>query len=176
MQVSLVLTVIGPDRPGIVEQLAQTIAAHEANWLESRMAHLAGQFAGILRARVPASHADRLERALVALGPTGLRITVARDAATEEPDERLRLSLELVGHDRPGIVRDISGVLAARGVNVEELATECEAAPMSGGVLFRATAELRAPRGVTLDELHRALEELASDLMVDVTLREAADP
>jgi glycine cleavage system regulatory protein len=50
---SLVLTVIGADRPGLVETLAQTIAEHGASWLESRMAHLAGHFVGLLRVSVP---------------------------------------------------------------------------------------------------------------------------
>ena len=51
---NLVLTLIGPDRPGLVEAVAQPIAANGGNWLESRMAHLGGKFAGILRVDVPA--------------------------------------------------------------------------------------------------------------------------
>ena len=170
VNVSLVLTVIGPDRPGIVERLAQTIASHEANWLESRMSHLAGQFAGLLRASVPEENAAALTAALGQLTADGLRVLIEQTASADTTAERRLLRLELVGNDRPGIVRDISRVLAERGVNVEDLATECNAAPMSGGMLFKATAELQAPRELSLEELHRTLEGLANDLMVEITL------
>jgi len=170
VNVSLVLTVIGPDRPGIVERLAQTIATHEANWLESRMAHLAGQFAGLLRASVHESRAAALTEALQQLEAEGLRVVIERAAAPQQATERRPLRLELVGSDRPGIVRDISRVLAERRVNVEDLTTECDAAPMSGGMLFRASARLDVPGDLSLDELRRTLEGLANDLMVEITL------
>jgi glycine cleavage system regulatory protein len=170
VNVSLVLTVIGPDRPGIVERLAQTIATHEANWLESRMAHLAGQFAGLLRASVPEDHAEALTQALKRLEASGLKVVIQRAEVGEPAAERRPMRLDLVGSDRPGIVRDISRVLAERGVNVEDLTTECAAAPMSGGLLFKASAELDVPAELSLEELHRTLEGLANDLMVEITL------
>jgi glycine cleavage system regulatory protein len=77
-----------------------------------------------------------------------------------------------VGNDRPGIVREIAQALARRGVNVDELATGCESAPMSGEVLFRATARLDVPEDVTLESLGEELEKIAADLMVDLTLGE----
>ena len=175
MEVFLVLTVIGPDRPGIVERLSEIIAAHESNWLESRMALLAGQFAGILRTSVSEQRVAALISALEGLKDESLRVVVERSTedeavttATMQP-----FVMELTGNDRPGIVRDISRVLAARGVNVEELASECVAAPMIGGMLFRATAQLRAPAAVSADELRRALEELANDVMVELTPAES---
>jgi glycine cleavage system regulatory protein len=170
VQVSLVLTLIGPDRPGIVERLARLLSAHDGNWLESRMAHLAGQFAGILRVEVDAARAEALAAALGALEPEGLRVHVAREPEAAPRQGRHTVRLELVGNDRPGIVREICRVLTARDVNIEELVTECDDAPMAGGRLFRAAAELRVPRGVALDDLHRELEALASDLMVEIQL------
>jgi glycine cleavage system regulatory protein len=170
---SLVLTVIGPDRPGLVEALAKTVADHGASWLESRMAHLAGQFAGLLRVAVPAPRADELSQALRALEARGLRVIVeaAREAVI---DTGPRLRLELVGLDRPGIVRDISRAIAERGVNVEELESHTSSAPMSGETLFHATAWLRPPREGSADELRSALEKLADELMVELSL-EIAD-
>jgi len=174
VNVSLVLTVIGPDRPGIVQQLAEIVAEHGANWLQSRMAQLAGQFAGILRVGVPEHKATALSAALEQLATEGLRIVIERTVTGYETGKRQSLRLDLVGSDRPGIVRDISRALAERGVNVEDLTTECDAAPMSGGTLFRATAELHAPHDVSLDELRATLEELSSDLMVEITLDEGS--
>lgn len=168
---SLVLTVIGPDRPGLVERLAQTIADHGANWLESRLAHLSGQFAGMVRVSVPADRAAELARALRAL--EGLRVDVeTADAATDARTPAL--VLELLGQDRPGIVREVSRALASRGVNVEELETACESAPMSGETLFRARARLRLPSDVGVETLREALEKLGDELMVDILLDDEA--
>ena len=173
MRRSLVLTLLGPDRPGLVEAMAALIARHGGNWLESRMASLAGEFAGILRVEVDDERAAALESALRSLeADQGLAILVKSGRETERAAGRL-LALELVGTDRPGIVREISQALAAKGVNVEELETECTSAPMTGETLFRARALLRLPRGAAEDELQRSVEAIAEDLMVDVTIEPA---
>ena len=170
MHLSLVLTVIGPDRPGLVELLARTIAEHEANWLESRMSHLEGQFAGLLRVSVAADRKEALSKALAELEGMGLHVMTRASEGPPPPSSHRSLRLELVGQDRPGIIRDLSRALAARHVNVEELVTRCSSAPMSGEVLFEATADLRIPSDVSLDELRDTLETIATELMVDLTL------
>jgi glycine cleavage system regulatory protein len=167
---SLVLTVLGEDRPGLVESLSQAVAAHEGNWLESRMARLAGKFAGILRANVPEANADALTNALRELESQGLRVVIERSTADEPARDYRQFRLDLVGNDRMGIVRDITHVLAQRGINIDEIGTECTSTPMSGGMLFKATAWLRVPLDVTIADLQENLEELAHDLMVDITL------
>jgi glycine cleavage system regulatory protein len=171
----LVLTVIGRDRPGLVEAIASQIAKHGGNWEESRMAHLAGKFAGILRVSLPAERTSSLTQALTALEREGLRVVVevAESAAAETASQRLRL--ELIGNDREGIVRDISQALARRSVNVDELHTSCEDAPMGGGQLFRASAMLRVPGEVSIEELRTTLEGLADDLMVELSLDAVTD-
>jgi glycine cleavage system regulatory protein len=169
MRASIVLTVIGPDRPGIVELLSTTIAAHGGNWEQSRMAHLAGQFAGILRVTVPHDHVTGLHRALDALTNSGLRV-VSEASASPERESSRAYRLSLVGDDREGIVRDLSRALAARSVNVEELDTHCESAPMSGEQLFHARALLHVPATLAVQDLQQALEALADDLMVDLKL------
>ena len=171
MSVSLVLTVIGDDRPGLVESLSQAVADHGGNWQESYMTRLAGKFAGILLAEVPDDRAPSLKAALEQLGSTGLQIVA--ESSPNEPAVKTRLlHLELVGHDHPGIVRDISRALAHRGVNVVEFSTELTNAPMSGELLFKATSLLQLPADVPIDDLREALEALANDLMVDITLAE----
>lgn len=170
MERSLVLTLVGPDRPGLVEAVSDVIARHGGNWLESRMARLAGQFAGILRIEVPDAGVASLRASLSTLTQTNLQITVVEADPSLERMELRPLRLHLVGQDRPGIVREIAQVLASRGVNVEELETACESAPMSGEVLFVATAKLGVPEQLKLEQLRDALERIASDLMVDVTL------
>lgn len=170
--VSLVLTVIGDDRPGLVEQLATVISQHQGNWLESSMSHLAGKFAGIVCVSAARENIETLKNALAGL--PGLRIT----SEDSEPDNTVakgsgrRLKLSLVGHDRIGIVREVSQVLARHAVNVEDLSTFTASAPMSADILFHATAELTASPALDTRALTRDLELLSNDLMVDITLDE----
>jgi glycine cleavage system regulatory protein len=173
MRTSLVLTVIGADRPGIVEQLSDEVLAAGANWEESRMTRLAGKFAGLLHVSVDSDRADRLAADLRALSSAELTIVVE---ASEEVDvTRFRaLTLEIVGSDRPGIVRDISHVLAQHGVNIEEFETEVTSAAMSGEPVFRARARVRLPHTGSVGEIRDILEALADNLMVDLTFD--ADP
>ncbi len=166
----LVLTLLGPDRPGLVEAIAEPIAQHGGNWLESRMAHLAGKFAGILRIEVPAGQEAALVAALRGLEGTGLKLTIdAGPSAAGLPGAR-PFVLDLVGLDRPGIVREISHALAEHGVNIEELTTDRTAAPMSGELLFRSRARVSVPAGADPGRLRERLERLAGDLMVQVSL------
>jgi glycine cleavage system regulatory protein len=170
MRTALVLTIIGDDKPGIVEQLSDHILAAGANWEESRMARLGGKFTGLLRVSVDADRADALA-AQLRMAPAGLTVVVERSGERHEPGLRT-IRLELLGHDQPGIIRNISRVLADQAVNIEELETDTTSAPMSGDTLFRARASLRVPADVSLTRLQSTLEELAGELMVDLTLEE----
>ena len=172
MSVSLVLTVIGPNRPGLVEALSELVASHQGSWLESRMARLAGQFAGILRVSVPENRIAELTEALNALHPEGLKIIIARSESEEPSVEGRTLRLELLGSDRPGILREVSAALAAREINVDELRTEVVSAPMSGELMFHASADLWVPMTLNLESLRKDLESLANELMVDIDLDE----
>ena len=171
MRTSLILTVIGDDKPGIVEQLSDRVLASGANWEESRMARLAGKFAGLLRVSVDPAHADALAASLRALAPAGLTV-VAEPSAQGDPAQARTIVLDLIGNDRPGIIRDIARVLAQHQVNIEELETDVTSAAMSGEPLFRARASLRVPPGITIDRLRSVLEALAGELMVDLRLAE----
>lgn len=167
---SLVLTILGQDRPGLVDSIAQTVAEHGGNWVESRMAHLAGQFAGILHVEVDQAQAESLKTAIQALTSEGLESVVHTNPVLSASPENPSVKLSLVGHDRPGIVREISRVLAEQGVNVEELSTECRRAANTGHELFQADAQLRLPAGLSTELLRVALEQVAADMMVDISL------
>lgn len=170
MQIPLVMTVLGKDRTGLVESIARLVAAHGGNWLESRMCRLGGEFAGILRVHVPSDQRAALEQALVKL--QDLSIIVRSDESPGAVGESHLATLEVVGPDRPGIVREITHALAVQGVNVEELSTECVSAPMSGEALFQASAVLLLPAGVAVGALRQAIEQAVTGLTVEVTLAE----
>ncbi len=173
MRTHLVLTVIGPDQPGLVSALSDTIAAGGGNWLESRMASLAGRFAGILSVDIQSDRADDLRAALQKLDVMGLQLLVEQSPgeAAAANDGRV-LKLELIGHDRPGIVRDISRVLAENHVSIGDFHTELSSASFSGESMFKATALLRLPTGLDESALKLALENLANELMVDLELQD----
>jgi glycine cleavage system regulatory protein len=171
----LVLTLIGPDRPGLVEAVAAVIADHGGNWLESRMAHLAGKFAGILRVEIPEGKLALVTSALASLQDRGLRIVVEpSDGSAGAPEKSRVMELELVGLDRPGIVREISQILARGGANVEELSTNRSSAPMSGEMLFSAKTRIQVPPQADVGKLRAELERMASDLMVEIRLVETS--
>lgn len=166
---TFVLTAIGDDRAGLVNALADVVAAHGGNWERSEMAELAGKFAGIVLVTIPDARAEELVAALDALD--GVLDVQIRRGGEEQPASH-RLFLQLVGTDRAGIVREISAVLARRGVSIERLVTTTREAPMSGGMLFEADAVLEVPEGVTAAGLRDELEAVAGELMVDIDLED----
>jgi glycine cleavage system regulatory protein len=161
---SLIVTVVGPDRPGLVRALAEAVDAAGGSWQESRMARLAGQFAGIVLVEAPESLTEDLR----ALERQGLKIVVQTGSPGAPAPAPSQLALEVVGNDRPGIVRDISRVLAGCGVNIEELTTDVTSGSFSGGTLFKVTALLRAPNDGAVDLVKTGLEALGNELMVDI--------
>ncbi len=173
MNVSLVMTIIGQDRPGLVESVASLVTAHQGNWLESRMSRLGGQFAGILRVEVEGGNEASLMNALEGLRSQGLTVVVVSDRSHPAVEIRPYTVLDIVGQDRPGIVRQISHALAAHQVNVEELHSECHSAPMSGEALFHAQAKLHIPETCDLAALRADLERIAADLIVDISFSKA---
>lgn len=166
----LILTVIGDDRPGLVGELSAVISAHQGNWLESSMSHLAGKFAGIVKVAVPADRVEGLREALGGLA--GLKVTAEASSERNSAAVGRRLKLSLVGHDRIGIVREVSQVLARHAVNVEELATRTASAPMSAEVMFHADIDLFARPDLDVRALTGDLERISNDLMVDIHLDE----
>ncbi len=164
---TLILSVIADDRPGIVETLSDCVADHQGNWLESRLANLAGKFAGIVRLEVPSEQEAALTEQLNGLRARNIRVTV--DAADGEPEiAGEAVSLTVTGSDRTGIVREITSLLVREGVNVQELSSQCSLAPMSGDRIFEAQLAVILPPNLTQDQLSQALESLSDDLLVDI--------
>src|SRR5450432_1524931 len=172
MQISLVMTIIGPDRTGLVESVARVVVEHGGNWLESRMCRLGGEFAGLLRIEIPAGKKSPLLAALQELQKDGLQIVIRTDEPGAGSATGRQTKLEIVGCDQPGIVREITSALARANVNVEEFSSELVSAPMSGETLFKASARLQLPERCDLAALKKDLEKIAADLLVDVSFAE----
>ena len=169
MNSSIVLTVIADDQPGIIRTVSKVLTEYGGNWTQSSMSTLAGQFAGILLVGVPSENTDACLTALQALKSQGLHV-VAHVSDFVACDKTTQLyKLALVGNDRSGIVHEITSLLARHGVSVKDLETRVESASMSGDDLFKATAHLVVPDGLDVDRLETELEDLANDLMVDIS-------
>jgi glycine cleavage system regulatory protein len=172
---SLVVTLIGPDRPGMVNAVSDQATAHGANWTDSLMANFAGQFAGIVQLDVPPAQCEGLMAALRSLESAGLHIQVARsEGAAPAPDTR-RITLDLLGQDRPGIIQSISSQLARHGVSIDKLTTHIVSGAMSGEQMFQMHAALTVPASLELASLQEALESLANELMVDIAFDAAGN-
>lgn len=169
MTQDLVLTVIARDRPGLIKALSQTIDAHGGNWVDSQMARLAGEFAGILRLSVPEENVSALETDLGKLGDAGIWVTIRRG---HEDSMRIgrRVRLEMTGVDHPGIIHEISTVLASMEISIDAMETRIFAGSMSGEAMFEARVDIILPDGLDENELRRTLEEITHDLMIEIEL------
>jgi len=165
---SIVLTVIADDKPGIIKTVSAVLTDHGGNWTQSSMSSLAGQFAGILLVSMPSENTQACIAELQDLESKGLRIIAHVCSGRVEEEKSKPYVLNLVGNDRPGIVHEITTLLAKHKVSVHEFETAVESAAMGGGELFKATAQLLIPDSADIDQIENELEDLANDLMVDI--------
>lgn len=171
MNNTLVITVLATDRPGIVKTISEVLVAHNASWIDSRMANLSDKFAGLAKIAVPNDQLDKLKAALQSLHEADNQLNILMEDAIEDVTPvHENLALELIGADRAGIIDDITGALAKLKVNINELESEQREASMSAERLFWAKLKLGLPKGVNHDDVQDALEALSDQLMVDLKL------
>ncbi len=170
METSYIITFIGDDRPGLVEQLSSVIEKNQGNWHESRLSQLAGKFAGLISISLPTASGDSLREDLQALSASGLSVRVTPASAASAPADGSTISLSVLGPDRLGIVREISRALAEHQINVVEMESMVESAPMSGEALFRAHIDAQIPKGTDMVELQDNLDEIANQMTLDIDL------
>ncbi len=167
MKMKLLISVFGNDRPGLVKRISDAVKNNQGNWLESRLSHLGGRFAGLILAEFEKEHLDTAAKALQQLSDPQLEI---RTEASVEAQNGETVKVQLVGNDKPGIVYEIAEALNGINANVEKLDSRIEAAPMSGGELFKARLTVSLPQGVNFSDVKERLESMADDLMVDLVI------
>lgn len=173
METSYIITFIGDDRPGLVEQLASVIEQNKGNWHESQLSQLGGKFAGLVLISLPEGGGQQLETALKVLSASGISVRVTPTGPDASISSARKITLTLLGPDRLGIVREVSRALAAHQVNVIEMDSRVSSAPMSAEMLFEARIEAEIPVALVLDDLNDALEEIADQMTLDITLESA---
>lgn len=170
MKSYLVVTITCPDRPGIVERITEVLVAHGANWEESRLARLGGDFAGIVLVGVAPDRADALAASLAALGDEGLTVLVKPTQPRADADRCTLHHLRLTGADHEGIVHRVAAYLASQGINVETMETDVVPAPVTATPLFRMEAWINVPPRLALADLQANLTRIGDELGTDIEL------
>jgi glycine cleavage system transcriptional repressor len=172
----LIITAVGPDRPGIVGELTGHLHSAGANLLDSRMVNLRGQFAIVVLIEIAEDAAGRVERDLPEFGRSiGLTLSVAHQASAPKRVEGLSYRLKTYSSDQPGIVARLTNLLRGHGVNIEELGAWQESAAFAGTAIFLTEMQLTVPPAVALRKLRAELEGLCNELNCDVDLEPAKE-
>lgn len=161
----LILTIIGKDKAGLVEQLASVINIHQGNWMASNLSHLAGYFAGIVQIEVAEQELEPLMHALNGINDLDIRIQQG-EATVLDKSQQIRFVI--TGNDRPGIVRELSTILHHKGANIIAFESSKQSAPNWGSPLFHALATVQLPAGISQQDITAALEAIATDIIVDL--------
>ncbi len=169
---TLILSVVGSDRPGLTQALAAAVLSAGGNWLESHLSRLGGLYVGSVRVELAAEGVERLRAAVRAVDAEGLevRIAPAVEAAADLGAVGDAVHFSLVGQDRPGIVHQVTAVLSGLGVNIEAFDSRISAEPHSGAALFHVDARLRLPAATAAGQVQDALEAISGEIMVDISL------
>lgn len=162
----IVLSVTGSDRPGLTSALAEAVLAAGGNWQEGHLSRLGGLYVGSVLVELPDANVGELQRQVQAIDAAGLNVVI-NPAGAEPAAPAAALLFELIGQDRPGIIREVSAILARLGVNIESLSSGEETGAWGGERLFRAQVKVTLPDGVTPETVQAALEEISGEIMVD---------
>ena len=169
-----ILTFIGDDQPGFVQSIARVIADGEGNWLESRMSQLAGKFAGLARIGVSEDKAEPLKLALFSLSENKFTLSI-EDVVESATGDLQRYQLSILGHDRPGIVHEVTSTLARYQINLLEMSSNVTAAAMTGIPMFSAEAMVEVTDQVDITAIDNQLSDIAAELGIDILLAEIKD-
>lgn len=168
---NLIITLMSDDKPGIVSQVAQIIASHDANWLDSHLVQLAGKFTGLLRVDVPQDKIASLTTALESLKDNGIATLIEHETLINDANLK-KMQFELSGPDRTGIVSEIATAFNTANVSIDKIQTHCSSSPWSGEPLFEANGELLAPLTLSNDDLTETLNTIEDALGINITITE----
>lgn len=162
----LVLTIIGKNKVGLVNELSKIISDHHGNWLASNLSNLCGLFAGIVQIEVEEEYISDLSDTLHHY--PNLEIKILTSEETEVKENVSKLDLVITGNDRKGIVQDIASIIRHKGANIVHFTSKQQSAPNWGVPLFNAVATVELTSGMNSDDVIEALEAFASDLIIDI--------
>lgn len=172
MQTHLIVTVVGPDRIGIVNRVTKIIVAHMGNVEESRMARLGGEFAMLIYLSIDAQQEMALKEELLTLEDDGFQVFMHESDGG--PSEQFKgwvpYTIVINGADHEGIVHQITHHLSKKGISVESMDTNTVTAPMSGTILFNMEAVIVVPPDVKVQKWRDHLEDICNHLNVNLEI------
>jgi glycine cleavage system transcriptional repressor len=173
----LVITAVGPDRPGLIGKLTAPLYEASANLADSRMVNLRGQFAVILLAEVPRGSVDKVHARLRSVAEElGLTLSFTGNQPRDQEPTTVGVPLRLrtFAMDQPGLVHRITDLLQRHGVNVEELTTRSSPRAETGAPLFSMDLRITVPSALPIRSLRAELEQLCDELNCDLELTQAS--
>lgn len=173
MSTDIVLTLTGPDRVGIVDEVTKMLLELGGNVETSRMMRLGGEFAILMLVSLPAEAVERLDDSVAHLGEAGYTVTTVPTRAVREPYRGWKqYRIEVTGADHEGIVHQIAHGLSQRGISIESAETETRQAPVSAAPLFSMSALVVVPPELAGADWREELAEAANRANVDVSVTE----
>lgn len=167
----LVITAVGPDRPGIVGDLTAHLHQAGGNILDSRMVNLRGQFSLMILVEFDDPTAAKISRELPGSAKSmGLQLSIAPQSDAPARVQGLSYKLKTYSSDQPGIVARLTGLLRSFGINIEELAAWQESAAFAGSLIFLCEIKMTVPPGVSISALRAELSKLCNELNCDADL------
>ena len=173
MQRNFILTLTGPDRIGIVQEVTGLLLELGGNVETSRMARLGGEFAVLMLVSMPTSRSEGLEEVLERLADRGYKSTITPAGRTyaEAYLGWQPYRIEVEGADHEGIIHEVAQYLSTRGINIESIESEATPASTSGVPLFSMTALVVVPPHLTGQGWEVGLEEIGGRMNLDVEVR-----
>ncbi len=167
----LVLSALGQDRPGIVDELSEAIFQLDCNISDSRMTVLGGEFAILLMVEGPWNQLARLESQLPELEKKlGLTIIARQTTPVEAADDALPYLVEVVSMDNPGIVHRLANFFSRRNINIVDLVTSTYAAPHTGTAMFAVQMNISVPAGTPIGDLREEFLQFCDEINLDAVL------
>jgi glycine cleavage system transcriptional repressor len=165
-----VISTIGRDRPGIVNELSQAVLDLNLNIEDSRMTVLGGEFAVLMSVVGDAASLERLDARLQELCAASGLAHLFRTTEERSPAHALAYQVQVVAMDHPGIVARIAGFFSTRQINIRDLHTETERAAHTGTPIFNLVMTVEVPAGVKVAALRREFEAFCDDQDLDGSL------
>ncbi len=167
----LVMTALGPDRPGIVDTISKYVFEHGGNIEEARMAVLGSEFAMIMQISGSEASMERIRDNTPQLEKeAGVSIVFKKTSPPIKPRTSVPYKITVTCLDHPGVVHRISSLIAAKKINIEAMETTSYEAPVTGSQLFRFEAIVSIPSSSSKSELRKNLERLAEEENFDIRM------
>lgn len=166
-----VLTALGTDRVGIVDDLAKEISLANCNIEESKMSVLGGEFAVMLLVSGQNQSISELSGKLDEFREkSGISVIVKETGSYKRASDRVPYVIESVSLDHPGIVHSITSLLKDLGINIEDLETKTSPAPWTGAPLFTLKCIASLPQGTSISNFKDKVQEIAEKKDLDISL------